>query len=97
MIPSNLESIIEKNKKSQLMQKFFTGSAIGAGIAVSLSIFILKHDINKNYFELSNRITYVEQRTQQPSPPVQIHIYQSVPVVDACIRQQEGVYQVRPC
>lgn len=113
MIPNSVEDILEKQERTQRKHRTLTASAIGAGLAVAVSMFALKHDINKTYFDLSKRIDRVEAQVGNPPysgqtatrdsivivppPPVHIHVHQGYNIVESCVTPSNGVYEVRPC
>ena len=97
MIPNSVEDIVDKQTRTQQRYRTLTASAIGAGLAIAISMFALKHDINKNYFQLSQRIDKIERYTA-PSAPVHVHVHHPEYIVsESCITQNGRIYEVRPC
>lgn len=112
MIPNSVEDILEKQERTQRKHRVLTASAIGAGLAVAVSMFALKHDINKTYFDLSKRIDAVEAQVQHyTSLPVvasdttptnmnvhiHLHAQAEYALVEPCTIFRNGAYEVRPC
>jgi len=80
MIPKHMDELIEEEQKrltqeqqERKVNRILSGSAVGAGIAVALSMFALKHDINKIYFDLSRRIDVIEMRQSAPAGTLYNH------------------------
>lgn len=104
MIPDSIEDIVDKQERSQKKHRILKVSAVGTGLAVAISMFALKHDINKVYFNLSNRIDTLEQQappTPHPTQPT-YHVqgsqaYQQSPPVNITITLGEGYVLTDAC
>ena len=106
MIPNSVEDIVKQHTTQEKKYRALKASAAAAGLAVAVSMFVLKHEINKVYFDLSNRIDSVQQAPAYVQPEnadaevegLHVHIHNhGYSVSEPCVTRQNGVYEVRPC
>lgn len=95
MIEQSLDAILKTRPKNSPKRTSTRKLAIGGAAVAALSAFVLKTEIAKVYFDLSNDIREVQQQVDAYQPLEADQIY----IVDKpCIREvEENLYEVTPC